>query len=271
MSAVPDQGGPTRPPLPLGQLLIERGFLSEDQLASALAQQARTGSPLGELLVELGYVPAALIAQALATQHGGLLKTEYGFATGFTDTSAVATAAPPPHSAPAARAPQPRPPAEHAAAPLRIVDATPRPVAGADDTTERLAAMQRELEQLRARTGELQRDRNAAVQRAGELERVREDLEAQLVEMRKAEAELAERRRAEAEPDVDPPVTEHLAFVGSPAGYTLVRCPGPPPLVDTIVELPPESGIGGRHRVLRVADAKIPGVDSPCVYLLSVG
>lgn len=213
MAAVPDQGGPARPPLPLGQLLIERGFLSEQQLASALEHQARSGSPLGEVLVELGYVPAALIGQALATQHGGLLKTEYGFATGFAEGSTTAPAAPPPHSGPTPVVPTPAAPTEQASAALRFVGA-----------------------------------------------------EAPQAPEPEPEPEL----EAEPEPASEPAVSGHLAFVGSPAGYTLVECPGPPPPVDTIVELPEQSGIRGRHRVLRLSRGTIPGVDAPCVYLLSV-
>ena len=36
-----------------------------------------------------------MVAQALATQHGGLLKTEYGFATGFGAGLAPPVAVPP--------------------------------------------------------------------------------------------------------------------------------------------------------------------------------
>ncbi|HUJ55653.1 MAG TPA: hypothetical protein VLW49_06660, partial [Gaiellaceae bacterium] len=76
MSAVPDRGAPHAPSsLLLGQVLMERGLLNEQQLATALAHQEQSGAPLGEILVGLGYVHQAMIAQALATQHGGLLKT----------------------------------------------------------------------------------------------------------------------------------------------------------------------------------------------------
>lgn len=77
------QGSREARTVPLGRLLIERNLLSEDQLAVGLAEQVRSGKPLGQVLVELGFVPEATVAQALATQHGGVIKTEYGFATGF--------------------------------------------------------------------------------------------------------------------------------------------------------------------------------------------
>jgi hypothetical protein len=71
---------PSDAPL-LGQLLLDGGLLSEEQLAAGLAEQQRTGAPLGKALIDLNLVDTASVALALATQHGGLIKTEYGFAT----------------------------------------------------------------------------------------------------------------------------------------------------------------------------------------------
>jgi len=68
---------------PLGSLLVSRGHITEEQLELALIEQKATGRPLGEIVVTRGFAPAPTVAQALATQHGGLLKTEYGFATGW--------------------------------------------------------------------------------------------------------------------------------------------------------------------------------------------
>jgi hypothetical protein len=65
----------------LGQLLVDGGLLTEEQLAAGLAEQQRTGAPLGKALIDLNLVDTASVALALATQHGGLIKTEYGFAT----------------------------------------------------------------------------------------------------------------------------------------------------------------------------------------------
>ena len=39
----------------LGQLMVDEGILTADQLMQALAEQDRTGQPLGEILVELGF------------------------------------------------------------------------------------------------------------------------------------------------------------------------------------------------------------------------
>ena len=80
---------------PLGQVLIEAGLLTEAQLGAALEVQQRTRRPLGEVLIQQGYVSPAAIANALADQHGGLLRTEYGIATGLRRrTSAANTSVP---------------------------------------------------------------------------------------------------------------------------------------------------------------------------------
>jgi len=67
----------------LGRILIAAGLLTEEQLAQALEEQSRTGSRLGEIIVQRGFISGPALANALAEQHGGVLKTEYGFATGL--------------------------------------------------------------------------------------------------------------------------------------------------------------------------------------------
>ena len=70
----------------LGELLVQHGVITQDELAIALDEQTRTGRPLGEVVVALGLAPGPIVAQALATQHGGgIVKTEYGYATGWTE------------------------------------------------------------------------------------------------------------------------------------------------------------------------------------------
>jgi hypothetical protein len=67
----------------LGRILIAAGLLSEEQLAQALDEQERTGRRLGEIIVQRGFISGPALANALAEQHGGVLKTEYGFASGL--------------------------------------------------------------------------------------------------------------------------------------------------------------------------------------------
>ncbi len=54
----------------IGQLLIEKGALSHDQLNLALAKQKEMGGLLGEVLVEMNFVTERDIAQVLTSQYG---------------------------------------------------------------------------------------------------------------------------------------------------------------------------------------------------------
>ena len=153
---------------PLGELLVHRGLLTAEQLDAAIAEQSRSKRPLGETLIALGFVSPATIAQALATQHGSLLKTEYGYATGFDSErpagmSGVPPATAEPVQAAAAVAPSPPPPAPVVAEPVPLpvpepappdapvelppAAAAPAPVppAEADPTAGRVAALEAEL------------------------------------------------------------------------------------------------------------------------------
>jgi len=65
----------TRPPerIRLGDLLIQQGLLTDEQLKLALGEQKRSGRKLGRIFVESGYVTEEGIAKALARQ----LKAEF--------------------------------------------------------------------------------------------------------------------------------------------------------------------------------------------------
>ncbi|MBN2830922.1 MAG: hypothetical protein JXL82_01395 [Candidatus Omnitrophica bacterium] len=54
----------------LGELLIERGIINDQQLEKALNVQKEKGGLIGELLVELGFVKEEDIVQSLTTQYG---------------------------------------------------------------------------------------------------------------------------------------------------------------------------------------------------------
>jgi hypothetical protein len=149
-------------PAPLGALLVARGLLSEADLSQALEEQGEGARPLGAILVERGYVRPSVVAQALATQHGSILKTEYGFATGFDSWLAVGgTASETPASprplalgapvrAGTVRAASPPPDAAEAAA------APPAALSGTEAVELELAEQVAENEKLRSRLGEMQ-------------------------------------------------------------------------------------------------------------------
>ena len=55
---------------PLGELLLERGIVSQSQLDQGLDMQREKGGLIGEILVDLGFVKEDDIAQALTAQYG---------------------------------------------------------------------------------------------------------------------------------------------------------------------------------------------------------
>jgi hypothetical protein len=65
--------------VPLGKLLVRKGFVKGHQLEEALAEQSKhPSSRLGEILVARGYLSGAGLARALAEQHGVDLGQEPG-------------------------------------------------------------------------------------------------------------------------------------------------------------------------------------------------
>jgi hypothetical protein len=61
---------PKRKGMPIGQILVEQGYVSAGELEEALAcQQGRRDKKLGEVLIELGYTSYKTIAIALALQY----------------------------------------------------------------------------------------------------------------------------------------------------------------------------------------------------------
>ena len=56
--------------LPLGELLVVKGFITDDQLRIALLEQKKTGAPLGKQLVGLGFLSEATLREALSENLG---------------------------------------------------------------------------------------------------------------------------------------------------------------------------------------------------------
>ena len=54
----------------LGELLIERAIITQEQLEKALDTQRQKGGLIGEILVEMGFAKEDDIAQALTSQYG---------------------------------------------------------------------------------------------------------------------------------------------------------------------------------------------------------
>jgi len=262
---------------PLGQILVERGLISEEQLQYALAEGQRTGEAIGEVIVRLGFAQTASIAQALATQAGGPTKSEYGYAVGF---------APPPAAPPVTAAPAPPVEAtpllpaaavEPAAAPVPDPELA-RLQAKLEDLGGDLAAARSEtrtiaseLETAKTRVAVLQSELEAVTERANQadqeraaLDKSRADAIAQNADLAKRVAELEE--AAAAEPEPEPArfagATSHLLFVAGAEGYTLVEREGPPPAPGSTLELD-----GTVYAVTKLAAGPLPGRRDACAYL----
>jgi len=55
-------------PVRIGDLLIEKGLISQDQLCIALTEQKKQGKPVGKILVQLGFVSEAMMRDVLSSQ-----------------------------------------------------------------------------------------------------------------------------------------------------------------------------------------------------------
>ncbi|MBL0207206.1 MAG: Flp pilus assembly complex ATPase component TadA [Propionivibrio sp.] len=71
---------------PLGQILITKGILSEDQLRIALLEQMKSNQPVGKLLVSLGFVSEATLRDALSESLG---KQSIDLSSAIIDPSAL--------------------------------------------------------------------------------------------------------------------------------------------------------------------------------------
>ena len=63
-----EAGGPPKGKRPIGSLFVEKGMVTPAQLDEALERQKGTGDRLGEVLVELGYVSRIELASAIGDQ-----------------------------------------------------------------------------------------------------------------------------------------------------------------------------------------------------------
>jgi hypothetical protein len=74
--------GPTPRPR-LGQVLVRNGYVSDEDINRALAEQARSGKLIGEILVEHGAVSRPIVTRALEEQAGGPTEAEDGLFSGL--------------------------------------------------------------------------------------------------------------------------------------------------------------------------------------------
>ena len=73
--------------LPIGQLLVSKGVISEDQLRIAIQEQNKNHQPIGSLLVRLGFLSEATIRDVLSENLG---KESVDLTTVIIDSAAIA-------------------------------------------------------------------------------------------------------------------------------------------------------------------------------------
>lgn len=285
---------------PLGQLLVERGLLTGDELERALAEQQTTGQRLGETIVKLGFVSGPELASALAAQYGIELTTEKGFGTGLrseiqrrheSDRKRVVELVPElgdtesePEPATGAEIYEFPPPTEP-----EPQSAETALLAQLEEQWARLAAAEAALAERERELTELTENRELELvelvqsherelaeraDRERELGERAESRERELAELtdsyqsdlRRLE-ELVERLREQREPEEPAPVApaSHLVFVHLDERYELISREGPPPAQSTPLELPDvEEGmfvVAGRR------SSPLPGDERPCVFV----
>ena len=69
----------------LGDIFVERGIISEEQLREGLEQQRETGGKLGEVLIELGFITRVGLAGVISEQWDELRVSQSGRKTAETE------------------------------------------------------------------------------------------------------------------------------------------------------------------------------------------
>jgi hypothetical protein len=192
---------------PLGELLVEKGLVTDEELQRALKEQEATGKLLGAILVDRGFVSGPALAIALAEQYGVELEGQRGFGTGLWAEIDRRH-----------RAGRGLPPTEDNVVELEPVkapqlEAVPDPEPEVERLQEENRRLQDEIERLRAEFTQL-----------------------------KVVAIPAE---PEPEPQAELP-SSHVVFVPTPARYLLVEREGPPPEPGDALDLPQGSFVVGK-------------------------
>ena len=76
----------------LGDIIVERGLITAEQLDEALATQRESGAKLGEVLVELGFLTRVALAGVISEQWDDLRVTASGRKNAETNARSAALA-----------------------------------------------------------------------------------------------------------------------------------------------------------------------------------
>ena len=218
---------------PLGELLLEKGLVTPDELELALAEQNETGRLLGAILVDRGYVSGPALAVALAEQYGVELNTERGFGTGL----------------------------------WAEIDRRHRAGRGRADGDGAEAEGQPERDnvvKLEPVAPRVEVVPDLVPEPDPELERLEAENRRLLDEIEELRVELTKPRLVEAPTQA----FAHLLFVPTSARYLLLDRDGAPPAPGEELDVPE---VEARFSVTKVGRAPYPGELRPCAYLLRLG
>ena len=248
---------------PLGRLLVEQGLLSADELEQALTKQQETGLRLGETIVNCGFVSGPQLASALAAKYGIELTTEKGFGTGLrseiqrrheSDRRRVVKLAPP-LSDEDSSATEAEPEPEIVEPETPAVEATL--LAQLEEQWAKLAAAEESLSERERELVELRADNEHREHEVRRLEELSERLRAQIEEFRLP-------------PEDDEPAapSTHVVFAQLNGRYELFTREGPPPEPSTAFTLPDVDD--GVFVVAGSRRSPLPGDARPCVFVQRV-
>jgi hypothetical protein len=217
----------------LGDIFVERGFVTPQQLEQALERQRETGERVGEALVAQGSISKFELAGALAEQMSVLAELESS-ASEAPEATVVELAT---------RLEEPVASAEREPEPEPVASPAPEPVASVEP--ELVASFEPEL------VAPVEPELVASV-------------EPELVASPELEPMPAPVILPTSLPSLEPKSPfGWVAFASTTAGYRLVHLSGAIPMVGDTVEVPDV----GALLVLRLGRSPLPGDQRTCVFL----
>jgi hypothetical protein len=233
----------------LGDIFVERGFVTPQQLEQALERQRETGERVGEALVAQGSISKFELAGALAEQMSVLAELESS-ASEAPEATVVELAT---------RLEEPVASAEREAEPEPVASPAPEPVASVEP--ELVASVEPEL--VASVEPELVASVEPELVASVEPELVA-SVEPELVASPELEPMPAPVILPTSLPSLEPKSPfGWVAFASTTAGYRLVHLSGAIPMVGDTVEVPDV----GALLVLRLGRSPLPGDQRTCVFL----
>ena len=213
----------------LGEIFVERGFVTPEQLEQALERQRETGERVGEALVAQGSISKFELAGALAEQMSALEEAAAAGESAPTDATVVSLAS-------------------RLEEPPRADEQVPDSTSMLASRLEAQAPAERQLlASARALAARLEEARAPTDEQALAPDSLPEPTPLSVVRQE------PERR----------PASGWVAFASTTTGYRLVHVDGGVPAIGETIEVPDV----GEVVVLRIGRSPLPGDARACVYL----